>query len=71
MTTKSPGPRAGDEPLPRELAVSPAIGPLPPIHVAPPPRRTAVGLLRRVAASAARLAGGRATRYRYRNPAGD
>ena len=71
MTTKGPGPMAGDEPLPRELAVSPAIGPLPPIHVAPLPSGTAVGLLRRVAAWAALLAGGRATRYRYRNLAGD
>jgi hypothetical protein len=71
MTTKDPGPMAGDEPLPRELAVSPTIGPLPPIHVAPAPNRTAVGLLRRVAAWAARLAGGGATQYRHRNPAGD
>ena len=68
MTTKSPGPLAGDEPLPRELVVSPAIGPLPPINVAPPPRRTAVGLLQRVSPWAARLAGGRATRYHYRHP---
>jgi hypothetical protein len=67
MTTKSPGPMAGDEPVPRELAVSPAIGPVPPIHVAPPPRRSA-GLLRRVAPWAARLAGGRAPRYHHRNP---
>jgi hypothetical protein len=67
MTTKGLGPMAGAEPLPRELAVSPAIGPLPPIPVASLPRRTAVGLLLRVAARAARLAGARATRYRYRN----
>jgi hypothetical protein len=59
-----------DEHLPRELAVSPAIGPLPPIHLAPPPRRTAVGPLRRVAAWAGDLADD--LRHRYRNPpAGD
>jgi hypothetical protein len=82
MTTKDPAPAGSSSaeptapadvtmPTPRELAVSPGIGPLPPIHVAPPPSRPAVRLVRRAAAWAARLARGPATRHRHRDMAGE
>jgi hypothetical protein len=81
MTTQGPAPAAsiGDKPTAsvdvstparRKLAVSPAIGPLPPLHVAPPPSRTTVRLLQRAAAWAARLTGS-PTRHRYPDLAGE
>ena len=63
MTTEARAQPARDgEPQLRELAVSPAIGPLPPIHVVPAPRRARVRPVRRVSAWAAR--------HRYRRKAG-
>lgn len=47
---------------PDPVAVSPGVGPLPPIYVPPPGQPGPVGLFCRAVARAAHLAGGRATR---------
>jgi hypothetical protein len=72
MTTRTPRPTASSDEKPTEpadatkhppdeFAVSPALGPLPPIYVALSPTQTDASLIWRVAVWAARVAGRRAT----------
>jgi hypothetical protein len=68
MTEQPQQPRPGNQPPSDEIAITPAVGPLPPVCVPQRPGDPAVdSLLWHAAASAARLAGTWVTRHLRRD----